>query len=752
MSTGKDQEGAEVISLHADEQDSTVVHEAEIVDDRAERPAPVSKRVRHAFDTRRLPRISDERRQKMADGAVRLHHRATPVVRAGSRTTAKATVRHAVHIGAGVGVVRRRRRDARTADPYVRAMRTAEQSGDTEAVERWADRIETAKKSRHQRRMDWLRSPKELAKAGLLSAVAGLVVLLGLGVVLAVADGDAGMVLEPISAVITTIRWMWWIVTAYGLLLLTGGIAIGLAYLWDQGRKHGAMPGPQWAQSTADGMAEHTDLVDEASILGALRHLGVKALNDAFKQGWGSQTSPVRVWEMGLGQDGKGARCQIRLPKACPVSEVNRKKEILAHNLGRQPVEVWISEPRNQPGVMDLWIADPGVLTGPVPDWPLLANLDTASTDYFAGVPVAQNLRGDAVTGDFAGKNWAVAGMMGSGKSSLVITALLGAILDPLVEADVFVCAQNADYEIMRPRLRQLVTGPGDDTVEAAMHTLHELYEELDTRGRVLAEHTQAGDTEADKVTRRLAEKDARLRPRIMVVDECQALFMHEDHGAEAERLAILLMNASRKYGITLIFLTPEPSSDSLPRKLMAVMSNKACFAIGDQQSNDALLGTSSYKRGISAVGLEPASSEGPGDVGTAMTSLGFLAKPGLMRCHHVPRDRHQAIVDRALALQADQEPAPALEPAHRDLLDDVAAVLASTETSPAADVASALRTAHPRHRPYQSLTKQSLVQALRDEGVTVPSTGNRYPIDPDAVAAAQATRHQPDDDTEPEH
>jgi hypothetical protein len=27
-----------------------------------------------------------------------------------------------------------------------------------------------------------------------------------------------------------------------------------------------------------------------------------------------------------------------------------------------------------------------------------------------------------------------------------------------------------------------------------------------------------------------------------------------------------------------------------LPRKLMAVMSNKACFAIGDQQSNDAIL------------------------------------------------------------------------------------------------------------------------------------------------------------------
>lgn len=60
------------------------------------------------------------------------------------------------------------------------------------------------------------------------------------------------------------------------------------------------------------------------------------------------------------------------------------------------------------------------------------------------------------------------------------------------------------------------------------------------------------------------------------------------------------------------MFATPEPSSTSLPRRVMAVTSNKACFAIGDQQSNDAILGTGSYNAGISAVGLVPTTEEGP--------------------------------------------------------------------------------------------------------------------------------------------
>ena len=56
---------------------------------------------------------------------------------------------------------------------------------------------------------------------------------------------------------------------------------------------------------------------------------------------------------------------------------------------------------------------------------------------------------------------------MGSGKSSLVINLVFGAMLDPLVDIDVCVMAENVDYDAMKPRLRTLVKGDEEVTVPA---------------------------------------------------------------------------------------------------------------------------------------------------------------------------------------------------------------------------------------------------------------------------------------------
>src|SRR5690606_3980785 len=105
----------------------------------------------------------------------------------------------------------------------------------------------------------------------------------------------------------------------------------------------------------------------------------------------------------------------------------------------------------------------------------------------------------------------------------------------------------------MKPRLRTLMTGAGDEVAEACMATFRDLYADLKVRGQALKDHG------ARAASRQLAEKDERLRPRIVVVDECQALFMNEDLGPEALSIAVRLQNAARKYAITLIYATPEP-------------------------------------------------------------------------------------------------------------------------------------------------------------------------------------------------
>jgi S-DNA-T family DNA segregation ATPase FtsK/SpoIIIE len=449
---------------------------------------------------------------------------------------------------------------------------------------------------------------------------------------------------------------------------------IALVLLWFggayvAGSKTATPPG--WLAPTADVGDGRSMIPTDSSILEALRYLGIPKLDQAFKAGWGTTGHPSQVWEQGVARDGLGYRCLIRLPKGVNVKKVNDAKDLLAHNLVRMPAEVWPSERKDKPGVLDLWIANSGALTGPIPEWPLLAELSTVTTDYFAGLPVGINIRGDVIKAIPFQSNLAAAGIMGSGKSSLVITWLLGMLLDPLVEADVFVCAENFDYEPMRPRLRQLRTGQGKATIQAIMRTLREAYEELEVRGQALREHGERA------VKRSLAEKDARLRPRVFVIDECQALFLDPKYGEEAQDLVVLLENASRKYGYTIIYLTPEASSASLPRRVVAVTSLKACYAIGDQTSNDSILGSGSYKSGVSAVGLEPKTDEGPGDVGTAMTR-GFMAKPGLMRTFYTSAEVATLVTERALEIRAaagiDGEKVE--DVVERDFLADLSALL----------------------------------------------------------------------------
>jgi len=649
-----------------------------------------------------------------------------------TRRKVRTVVTTGLTIGHGIESWARKYRDSRSMNVYGRGIRAAEANGDLQAMAEWVDRRESALDRRHKRLMDLPKLAGGLARV-VVGCTAVFVVLM-LVAALVVQLTGVGSFLGFLGGVLDLIRFAVTVVTVAWLpLLIASPLFVGFL-AWREGRKHA--PATQWATGFVDGDEGREVVPSDGAILEALRHLGISKLDDAFRRGWGSVGHPARVFEQGTARDGKGWRTQIRLPQGVNVEMINKRKAILAHNLVRLPVEVWPTEPKDKPGVLDLWVAEPGSLTGPPPAWPLLAKLDTVQTDYFKGVPVGVNIRGDNVTGLLFETNHAAAGVMGSGKSSLVITMLLGALLDPLVEADVFVMAQNADYEPMRPRLRSLVTGAGPSTVEACMATLRELYEDLQVRGDALLEHDERS------VSRKLAEADERLRPRILVVDECQALFMDETYGEEAANLVQLVISAARKYAITLIFLTPEPSTASLPRKVITITRCKACFAIGDQQSNDAILGTGSYRAGISAVDLDPKTDESDGDVGTAMVR-GYMAKPGLLRSYFVSQADAHRVIARALQIRekAGITGRQAVDsPVDRDLLEDLAEVLGGERVN-AADVPALLRDLAPSWAPYRTLDGVSLRRLLAAEGVKVPSTGNRYPVDPAVVRRVLAER-----------
>ncbi|PRX43838.1 S-DNA-T family DNA segregation ATPase FtsK/SpoIIIE [Prauserella shujinwangii] len=650
----------------------------------------------------------------------------------------RAVLRHAVaYPVAGVGVAWRRWRDTHGAGRYERQMRAAEAAGDEEKLRYWQEADVAEKQRRHDRVMDWLRAPAQWIKAAAIGAAGMAGLLLVLGIILAINSGELADVVAPISGVVHAIAFVVWFVVTYGVFLLLGGTAAGIAYLYFQGRQHAEMP--SWLASRATPAEGRDTVPDEGAILAALRELGYGPLTRAFKEGWQPR------WVSPTTRVGRGYHTQLLLPRQVPVEEIAKRKGVLAHNLLRKPIEVWPTEPKDQPGVLDLWVADQGILTGPVDAWPLLHE---GSTDYFTGVPVAVDARGEQITGKLMACNYLVAGIMGSGKSSLVICLLLGAMLDPLVDIDVHVLAYNVDYDPMKPRLRTLVKGDEEEHIEAAMATLRNLVGEVSERGRILEE---LGGEEA-KLTRDIAERDPRMRPRVVVFDEVHELFTHKQHGEEAKELALKVTKKARKTGITLLWVTPDADANSLPRGISKTASHRVAFAINDHQGNDAILGTGMHKRGYSATTLVAGE-----DVGTAMAA-GFAKVPGLIRSHYVRKekglDEITPVVERALALR-DQAGITATTPklldaAEADPLADIAAVLGQAPRMKTREVLQHLAERNPA--VYRDWTPQRLTAYLAEHNAAPYKTEGAMQVSAARIREALTERNHNDDTDTDDH
>lgn len=632
----------------------------------------------------------------------------------------KTLVRHLIgYLVAGAGVVAKRWRDTHGAGRYERQMLAAELDGNHERLLEWEARDVAEKQRRHQRVMDWLAAPGQWVKAGAagLLGVAGL--LLALGVVLAVGTGQLADVLTPITAVVDAVAFVVWFVVSYGVFLLLGATAASLYYLYQQGRRHADVPA--WLRPAPAGGVVVEAAMDEGLIMNALRNLGHPALTKRFKEGWGTAITPT--WVQPPLPVGHGWEFALRLPAGVPAPSINARKTVLAHNLSRRPEEVWVEVDDHDPMAMKCLVLDPGALRRPVPDSPLL---DGGEVDFFTGYPVGIDARLHPVCTAVFERNFVLAGIMGSGKSTLLTDLVAAAALDPVVDIDVFCFAENNDYEWLRPVASIISMGDTTGNVAACREHIDELHASLGERGELLRHY------DITAVTRAAAERDERLRPRLVVIDECQSFFRQDkpDDRRELVNQMVRFYSAARKYGIVLAFATPTPSDQSLPRDLVAVTTNKACFAIGDKTRNNVVLGEKAYENGLSALELKPAVKRGGkvvalNDVGTAI-AVGFADTPGLLRSYNLTREQKAAIAERAVQLRGGRvHRAQLAAPVERDILADVAAVLLPGEDkAKATDVCARLREHAPHHRPYDRLSAGDLQARLAEQGCEVTKAG----------------------------
>jgi len=224
------------------------------------------------------------------------------------------------------------------------------------------------------------------------------------------------------------------------------------------------------------------------------------------REGWQPQfdTPPVRV-------NNRGYQAVFSLPLGVTPDAIADKRDVLAHNLYRDPLEVWPTAAKQRPGFVELWVADAGSATRPTPEYPLL---HTGQADVFEGVPAGVMQRGDDIMFPIVGANWVAGGRMGQGKSNLCRVVMLGCATDPLADLWVHVFAGNGDFDAFQPRLTRYHRGGGDDVILAGLQSLMDLFEEMERR------ETRIAEIGAKKVTRGIAEKHPDLRPIVALFSE----------------------------------------------------------------------------------------------------------------------------------------------------------------------------------------------------------------------------------------
>jgi S-DNA-T family DNA segregation ATPase FtsK/SpoIIIE len=505
--------------------------------------------------------------------------------------------------------------------------RAARLAGDT-AARRTAQEL-----IRADARARWAKLGVVLRRTLVTSAVVAVVLLLlALVGMLADREGMPGW-LRAVYAVRDALAGAALVVWAW--LPTLAGVGVAVAAVWE-GRDR--TPGAGWL--TRPDRDDTDSWVDERMISRALSHLGIAPLNAFVKRGG------ELVYTVPARKDGDGTFAQVRLPLGVTAEMVADRRKVLAANLGRAALETWPTTGAED-GVLDLWVADKGTLSGGAGDWPLLHE---GSVDVFEGVPFGLSQRGHVILAPLIASNWLIGGRPGQGKSNALRTLLLGAALDPTVELWVSVMGESPDFEPLAPCLSRYRVGLDDSVAADAVAALETLLGEMERRGTVLG--AQPG--RPPKVSRRLADRPGLgLHPLIMAIDECHELFQHPRYGKKAEELAVRLIKRGRKYGIILLLATQSPTKDSIPREVTRNISCGVAFSVADHIANDGLLGSGKYRAGIRATELRMGTDRGT-CVATGVTDNLF----DLVRTFYVPfedgRDDITPIIARALALRAE--------------------------------------------------------------------------------------------------
>jgi len=303
-------------------------------------------------------------------------------------------------------------------------------------------------------------------------------------------------------------------------------------------------------------------------------------------------------WVSDVHRDGDGWAVELDLPKGVTAEDIIKRRSKLSSGLRRPLSAVWPEGvPGEHEGRLFLWIGRHDWSKKKLVPYPFLKS---GAPDFFGLVPFGTMPRGNAVTVPLFQTNWLFGGAMGSGKTSAMRTLLASAALDPVVDIWTHEFSGKGDLEPFAQVSHRYVSGLDDEAIAYAAQSVRLLRKDLEQRQKIWKQVPRDQRPEGH-LTREIALADKRLRPIVAAFDECHNMFQHPLYGKDIATDLEWVMRIGRAYGIVVILGTQRPGADSIPVIITAVVVARCCLKVGDQTTNDMILGTGSYSKGYDA-------------------------------------------------------------------------------------------------------------------------------------------------------
>jgi S-DNA-T family DNA segregation ATPase FtsK/SpoIIIE len=667
------------------------------------------------------------------------------------RPLLRVVARQPAYLAAGARTVVRRTWESRTTARHERMMRAAEALGDHEAVLEWEARAATFRKERHERRMAMLAIPVHVVRALAFTAVASFAFLLLLGITLALADHHLREVVGPLMAAVQVVRFLVYLTALLYRPVLAAGVLTGLGALWRIGRERGELP--LWLAPAHQLLELAGEPITPSIVVTALRDLGLSELRKKIKEMGDAGAGMLSV----IRPAGCGVELDVALPSGVSTEEVQGRHKKLAENLGRHEHELFITIPRAAARTVRLWIADFGALDEPIGPSPLVTD-PSSKADYFTGRgPWGVNLRGDLAAVSLHQRHVLVTGTSNQGKTAALRALALWLALDRRVRFWIGDLKGVGDWIMFLGLAELLIQGPTDEHVMDTTHMAEAAVQEMQQRG-VLMQELTAKDWTQEQIM-----ADRRFDPLVVIVDEAQVAYgttaVGQDkrpyggakHNSRYFQAIKKIHDQGRAVNVTTWEGTQDPTDKNLPARSREGNHIRASLVLGTESQSRMALGDAPVNAGAAPHKLRQGLDKGT----LVVNGDGVDTPPGLtfttIRTHYIGPQDATELAERAKARRKPVTTRDATEDEpqqRRDLLEDLLEVIGDAdERIPTGDIPALLRDLAPDWPAYQDLRPGELRKQLAALGIEVPSTANRYPLDPAAVRRAAVRRGPADAD-----